>query len=140
MHLVIIGAAMSLGESDIIGSRRLIQLDDLFDFNEAKLRDFANFILLCAFGTLIIHAMGTTDPSTEKEERDEYLRATGQGGVTLDEDGLLRCASWMWEQKETDKDKYVPMFAALGTHESCIMTTVVEMRKSNGESMTQIET
>ena len=144
MHLVIIGAAMFLGESDIIGSpigplgrrRRLIQLDDLFDCNVDKLRDFANFILLCAFGTLMIHAMGTIDPSIEKEMRDEYLKATGEGGLTLDINDLQWCATWMREQKETNEDKYVPIFAALGTHESCIMTTVVNMLKSSGESMT----
>ena len=148
MHLVIIGAAMFLGESDIIGSpigplgrrRRLIQLDDMFEFNVDNLRDFANFILLCAFGTLMIHSMSGTDPSIEKEKRDEYLKATGEGGLTLDEDDLLRCATWMREQTEKDEDKYVPIFAALGTHESCIMTTVVNMLKSSGELMTQQET
>ena len=148
MHLVIIGAAMFLGESDIIRSpigplgrrRRLIQLDDLFDCNVDKLRDFANFILLCAFGTLMIHAMGTIDPSIEKGMRDEYLKATGEGGLTVDINDLQWCATWMREQKETNEDKYVPIFAALGTHESCIMTTVVNMLKSSGESMTPKET
>ena len=139
---------MFLGESDIISSpigslgprRQLVHLNQLYEFNEHKLGEFANFILLSAFGTLMIHAMGTTNPSTEEEKREEYLAATGEGGLTLDEDALLLCSTWMREQKETDEDKYVPIFAALGTHEYCIMTTVVSMLKSSGVPMTKIET
>ena len=139
---------MFLGESDIIASpigslgprRQLVQLNQLYEFNEHKLGEFAHFILLSAFGTLMIHAMGTIDPSIEKEMRDEYLKATGEGGLTLDINDLQWCATWMREQKETDEDKYVPIFAALGTHEYCIMTTVVSMLKSSGDPMTKIET
>lgn len=110
-----------------------------FDCDESELKDFSYFCLLNAFGAMVIHG-NALDARSLEEAMSKYIEVCAEGGEMLEKNDLLRCLTWMREEKRLHREKYVPVLYVLGTHEMFIMETLLPMRKTGGSALTKIET